>query len=456
MPYPETSNRNILTVSQLNRAANQLLGDHFFSVLVEGEISNLSIPSSGHWYFTLKDANAQVRCAMFKNQQRRQTVKPENGKHMVVKGQVGLYEPRGDYQLIVDSIEAAGAGALQRAFEALKLKLADEGLFAGEHKKPLPTLPRCIGVITSPTGAAVKDILTVLKRRFPTIPVIIYPVAVQGNEARHEIAKAIATANIGRYCDVLIVGRGGGSLEDLWAFNEESVARALFASEIPIISAVGHETDFTIADFVADVRAPTPSAAAELAVPDQEAWLAWFAELETRLNKRFQQHQQQRRQKLAWLTGRLRQQHPGQRLRRNAQRLDELETRLQQALRGKLQHNHSRLEARIARLWLHNPGLKLAGLKQRQAFLSQRLQTAIKLRLDKSRQQFLRSSQTLHAVSPLATLNRGYALVTVQATGEIVRSSNQVEVDDLIDIRLAQGSIGGQITRIHQTDDGSR
>lgn len=440
--------QTILTVSQLNRAANQLLGDYFFSVRVEGEVSNLSLPSSGHWYFSLKDANAQIRCAMFKNQQRRQTVKPENGKHVVVKGQVGLYEPRGDYQLIVESIEAAGDGVLQRAFEDLKLKLASEGLFAGDHKKTLPTLPRCIGVITSPTGAAVKDILTVLKRRFPAIPVIIYPVAVQGNEARHEIAKAIATANIGRRCDVLIVGRGGGSLEDLWAFNEESVARAIFASEIPIISAIGHETDFTIADFVADVRAPTPSAAAELAAPDQAAWLAGFAELESRLINRFQQHQQQRRQKLTWLTGRLQQQHPGQRLMRNAQRLDELESRLLQALRGQLQRKHGRLETRIATLSLHNPGLKLASLRQRQDFLSQRLRAAIKLRIEKSQQKFLQSSQTLHAVSPLATLNRGYALVTANATGEIVRSASQVKTNDRLDIRLAKGKISSQVKNI--------
>ena len=272
--------RNILTVSQLNRSTSQLLAEHFLSVLVEGEISNLSTPSSGHLYFSLKDAHAQVRCAMFKTQQRKLGFKPENGKQVLIKAQVSLYEPRGDFQLIVEHLEEAGDGALRRAFEALKLKLSEEGLFNPVHKKAIPTLPGTIGIITSPTGAAIKDILTVLKRRFPAIPVIIYPVAVQGSNAKYEITQAITLANEHEYCDVIILGRGGGSLEDLWAFNEEIVARAIFASTIPIISAVGHETDITIADYVADYRAATPSVAAEQASPDQQEWLNRFVQLE--------------------------------------------------------------------------------------------------------------------------------------------------------------------------------
>ena len=261
MPFSTTSSqRNTLTVTELNRATSQLLNEHFFSVLVEGEISNLSAPSSGHLYFSLKDSNAQVRCAMFKTQQRKLSFKPENGKQVIVKAQVSLYEPRGDFQLIIEHLEEAGDGALRRAFDLLKVKLSEEGLFSPATKQSIPALPGTIGIITSPSGAAIRDILTVLKRRFTAVPIIVYPVAVQGHNAKHEIAKAIALANEHQLCDVLILGRGGGSLEDLWAFNEELVARAIFASQIPIISAVGHETDITIADFVADLRAATPSA----------------------------------------------------------------------------------------------------------------------------------------------------------------------------------------------------
>ena len=262
-PPVATTPRKIYTVSQLNRETGQLLSRHFLSIRVEGEISNLSTPASGHVYFSLKDANAQVRCAMFKNQRRRGGFKPENGKQVIVTAEVSLYEPRGDYQLIVEHIEEAGDGALRRAFDALKLKLSAEGLFDAANKQSLPALPKAIGVITSPSGAAIRDILTVLQRRFPAIPVIIYPTAVQGTNAQHEIAGAIAIANKSWQCDVLILARGGGSLEDLWAFNEEKVARAIATSSIPIISGIGHETDFTIADFAADLRAPTPSAAAE-------------------------------------------------------------------------------------------------------------------------------------------------------------------------------------------------
>ena len=291
------------TVSELNRLTAELLAKHFLSILVEGEISNLSIPASGHYYFTLKDANAQVRCAMFRSHQRKQSVKPENGKHILVKAQVSLYEPRGDYQLIVESIEEAGDGALRRAFDALKLKLSEEGLFSLVHKKNLPTLPKTIGVITSPTGAAIRDILTVLRRRFAAVPVIIYPVAVQGDNAKYEISKAIVKANTLKQCDVLILARGGGSLEDLWAFNEEMVARAIYNSDIPIISGVGHETDVTIADFIADLRAATPSAAAEHATPDQHQWLIKFSEFENRLTNQLQRQVRQNQQKLDWLNG---------------------------------------------------------------------------------------------------------------------------------------------------------
>ena len=443
-----SAQRNILTVTQLNRATSQLLGEHFLSVLVEGEISNLSMPSSGHFYFSLKDANAQVRCAMFKTQQRRLAFKLENGTQVVVKAQVSLYEPRGDYQLIIESVEEAGDGALRRAFDALKLKLAEEGLFDAANKQSLPALPKTIGVITSPSGAAIRDILTVLKRRFAAVPVIIYPVAVQGDNAKYEIARAIATANTHRQCDVIILGRGGGSLEDLWAFNEEMVARAIFASAIPIISAIGHETDVTIADFAADLRAATPSAAAEHATPDQQEWLSRFVHLEARLQQQLQRKLSQKQQSLAWLTKRLQQQHPGQKLARNAQRVDELESRLNQAMQTRLRHNKSLVEAIIAKLWQHNPATTINNYKQRQDYLNKRLITATRHKLEQLNQRLLNYSQTLHAVSPLATLNRGYSLAFLQSSGQIIRSTEQLRPGDMIETHLVEGRFTSQIKDI--------
>ena len=442
------NSRTILTVTQLNRATGQLLGEHFLSVLVEGELSNVTQPSSGHLYFTLKDANAQVRCALFKTQQRRLAFKPENGKQVIVKAQVSLYEPRGDFQLIVESMEEAGDGALRRAFDALKLKLSQEGLFDASNKKPLPALPKTIGVITSPSGAAIRDILTVLRRRFAAVPVIIYPAAVQGNNAKHEIAAAIALANEQQQCNVIILGRGGGSLEDLWAFNEEIVARAIYASAIPIIAAVGHETDVTIADFVADFRAATPSAAAEHATPDQLEWLSRFVQLEARLEQHLQRKLSQKQQSLVWLSKRLQQQHPGQKLARNAQRIDELEARLNQALQSKLRHHKTLVNGTIAKLWQYNPAVTVNGYQQKQDYLRKRLIAALFRKLERLQLSLLNNSQTLHAVSPLATLSRGYALVIQPTSGQIIRTTAQLKPGDSVETRLAQGRFTSQISAI--------
>ena len=280
IPDTNESAQHIFSVSELNQYAREILENSFPMIWLEAEVSNLVQPSSGHIYLTLKDKNAQVRGAMFKGRNQRLTFKPKNGDQVLVKGRLSLYAPRGDYQLIIDAMQEAGLGALQRAFEVLKRKLAAEGLFADELKKPLPAHPNAIGVVTSPTGAAIQDIISVLKRRFPLTPIIIYPCAVQGEEAPAQLVSAIQTANRRRECEVLIVGRGGGSLEDLWAFNNESLARAIRASNIPIVSAVGHQIDFAIADFVADVRAPTPSAAAELLSQDQAELRARFAGFE--------------------------------------------------------------------------------------------------------------------------------------------------------------------------------
>ena len=434
----------IYSVSQLNRETADVLSGHFLSVFVEGEISNLSIPSSGHCYFTLKDANAQVRCAMFRGQ-RKQSFKPENGKQVVVKAQVSLYEPRGDYQLIVEYMEEAGDGVLRRAFDALKLKLSEEGLFSAAHKKNLPILPKAIGVITSPSGAAIRDILTVLRRRFAAVPIVVYPVAVQGENAKYEIAKALATANTLKQCDVLILARGGGSLEDLWAFNEEIVARAIYASQIPVISGVGHETDVTIADFVADLRAATPSAAAEHATPDQQQWLNKFDELGVRLQQHLQRQLRQHQQKIDWLNGRLNQQHPKQKLTRNQQRLDELEIRLKKAVQLRLAHNQRIVETQTARLWQQTPLSVIRRNQQQQTHLNERLITAINSRLKHNNQRLLNASQTLHAISPLATLNRGYAIVTEPSAGQIIRSTEQLKIGDKISVRLSKGHFTGRV-----------
>ena len=439
---------NIYTVSQLNREARRLLAAHFLTVQVAGEISNLSQPSSGHLYFTLKDAQAQIRCAMFKGQQQRLRFKPANGNQVILTAQVSLYEPRGDYQLVVEHMEEAGDGALRQAFERLKLKLLQEGLFEQERKQSLPLIPNRIAVITSPSGAAIHDILTVLNRRFPAIPVLIYPVAVQGEAAKFEIAQALATANLRDEVDVIILGRGGGSLEDLWAFNEEIVARAIAASAIPVISAVGHEVDVSIADFVADYRAATPSAAAEAAVPHQDEWLSAFYSIERQLSQLMLNRIKQQQHQLSWLDKALQQQHPGQKLQRNAQRLDELEQRFTQAMQHKLHDLQQQLAIRNHQLKQWQPGAAIARHQQQLGYYRQRLQRAMQLKLAKLHSQQAALSQTLHAISPLATLDRGYAIVQRQDNGRIVKSIRQLAVDDVLETRIAEGRVVSRVVEI--------
>lgn len=441
--------KNIYSVSELNRETKALLSSHFSRIQVEGEISNLSSPSSGHIYFSLKDKTAQIRCAMFKSQQRRLGFNPKNGKKVIVSAQVSLYEARGDYQLIVDKMLEAGAGDLQLAFDQLKTKLSNEGLFEQNIKQSLPEIPNQIGVITSPTGAAIHDILSVLKRRFPIIPVVLYPTAVQGESAKFEIVSAIETANYENQVDVIILARGGGSIEDLWAFNEECVARAVGKSEIPIICAVGHETDFTIADFVADLRAPTPSAAAENSVPDQQAWLSAFQSLENQLYQSIQRRFSYFQQANNWLIKRLQQQHPGQKLQRHAQTLDNLEMRLTHTIQTKIQHSRRGIEKQHNQLQKNNPVDKIMRYKQQQQYLSARLNTTFLHKLDKLQRKYQSVVQTLHAVSPLATLDRGYAIVTEPKTSTVIRSSQQLFIGDKIKTRLAQGQVISQVKEIN-------
>jgi len=442
---PDT--REIYTPARLNREARVLLERGFPVLWIEGELSNLSRPGSGHWYFSLKDATAQLRCAMFRQKNLLVSFGPREGMHVIARGRISLYEPRGDYQLIVEHLEQAGEGALRREFERLKARLAAEGLFTQERKRLIPELPRRIGIITSPSGAAIRDILHVLARRFASVPVLVYPVPVQGQGAATEIAAMIRYASARRECDVLIVSRGGGSLEDLWPFNEEPVARAIFDCEIPIVSGIGHEIDFTIADFVADLRAPTPSAAAELVVPDCLEWSRSVAGIERRLAGALRQRLAAVRTKLVWAQRRLTQLHPGVVLRQRAQQLDDLEQRLESTTRHRIAARRSQVAELAARLARCSPAARLAAVRGRHTTLSLRLVRGMHTRLDRCRSALLAAARTLDAVSPLATLERGYAIVS-DASGRVLSTVERLEVGTEVAARLAHGGFRARVTRI--------
>ncbi len=433
--------REVFSVSRLNQAARVLLEQGFPRIWIEGELSNISRPSSGHLYFTLKDSQAQVRGAMFRNRNQLLRFRPVEGLQVVVRAKLSLYEPRGDYQLIAETMEEAGDGVLQRAFEALKHKLDSEGLFDPATKKDLPALPRRIGVVTSPTGAALRDVLSVLRRRFPAIPVLVYPVPVQGKDAGREIATMLNTASGRGECDVLILTRGGGSLEDLWAFNEEIVARAIHSCRIPVISAVGHEVDFTIADFVADRRAPTPSAAAELASPDQVDWLAQLAGLHARATRRIQQQLGTSRQRLGWLEQRLARCHPGQTLRQRAQRLDDLENRSRLAMRSYFNNLHSSLHKLHAALQQHTPRHRIHRTELQRQAIAARLRSAMNIQLAARQRRLALACKALDTVSPLATLERGYAIVSRAGEHVILRQATDVRPGERVETRLARGML---------------
>ena len=433
--------RDIYSVSRLNQTARKLLEQGLARIWLEGELSNIARPSSGHLYFTLKDSKAQIRGAMFSSRNRLLRFKMEEGMQVVVRAKISLYEPRGDYQLIAEYMEEAGDGVLQRAYEALKLKLETEGLFDSANKQPLPLLPKRIGVITSPSGAAIRDVVSVLKRRFPAIPVLVYPVPVQGKDAGREIAAMIKTAAARNECDVLVLTRGGGSLEDLWAFNEEIVARAIFDCRIPLVSAVGHEVDFTIADFVADQRAPTPSVAAELVSPDKDEWLTRVSHLQTRSGRHIQQDLIDRRQRLDWLNKRLQLRHPGQYLRQQVQRLDEFEQRIRLSIHSNFSNLQSSLHEKLARLKQATPGHRIARYRLQQHGLLQRLNTATGILLEGRKQQLATACRTLDAVSPLATLERGYAIVTRPDSNKIIRRTSDIKTGEQIETRLTDGRL---------------
>jgi exodeoxyribonuclease VII large subunit len=441
---PARPDRDIYSVSRLNREVRVLLERGFGSLWLEAEISNFARPSSGHWYFSLKDAAAQVRCAMFRQRNMLCAFTARDGQKVLVRARIGLYEPRGEYQLIVDHMEDAGQGALKRQFEELSARLSSEGLFAAERKRPLPSLPMRIGIITSPTGAAVRDILHVLARRFPAAAVLIYPVPVQGAQAAAEITAALELAGRRAECEVLILARGGGSLEDLWAFNDERLARAIVASPIPVITGIGHEIDFTIADFAADVRAPTPSAAAELAVPDAQEWLDAFVQFAAQLQRCMRRRLEERRERLRWLTGRAARVSPVVRLGAQAQRLDELEQCLVRAMRRRLQEHGERLRWLSGRAARVSPSARLKLQLARLAGLDQRLGRAWRQATSSRREKLLPLIRTLHAVSPLATLERGYAIVSLESGG-ILRDAADAKPGTLIEARLARGRVRAKV-----------
>jgi exodeoxyribonuclease VII large subunit len=433
--------RDIYTVSRLNREARALLEAGLPSMWITGELSNLSRPASGHWYFTLKDEGAQVRCAMFRQRNLAVRSAPRDGLQVLLRARVGLYEARGEFQLVVDHLEEAGEGELRRRFEALKQKLAAEGLFEASRKRPLPRFPRRVGIVTSATGAALRDVLNVLRRRSRGVSVLVYPVPVQGAGAAREIAAMLALADRRRDVDLLLLVRGGGSLEDLFAFNDEALARAIAALELPIVTGIGHEVDFTIADFVADLRAPTPSAAAELAVPDGAASLAAIDVTAGRLRTAILRLLARQGDSFAALGRRLELLHPARALRERMQRLDELQLRLSGSMRREARALRERLRRAAAELAGRSPAARLAILAQRIAHAGTRLLPAVRGRLAGARGLLQSAVRGLEATSPLATLGRGYAIVTRAADGVVLRDAAGVPAGTEIEARLARGRL---------------
>ncbi|MBD9368747.1 exodeoxyribonuclease VII large subunit [Xanthomonas sp. XNM01] len=443
----------VLSPSQLNTLARDLLESAFPLIWVEGELGNVTRPASGHLYFNLKDARAQVRCAMFKPKSQWLKFAPREGLRVLARGRLTLYEARGDYQLVLDHMEEAGEGALRRAFEALKAKLAAEGLFDEDRKRTLPAYVRRVAVITSPTGAAVRDVLSVLARRWPLVDVEILPSLVQGDTAAAQITDLLQrAARSGRY-DVVVLARGGGSLEDLWAFNDERLARTIAASPVPVVSAIGHETDFTLADFAADLRAPTPSVAAELLVPERRDLGARLRALQARMDSLQRGRLRQAMQRADRAALRLQAQGPQARLRLLRQRQDALLRRLQTQIRGHLQRRLARTAQAGAVLRAHAPGRRLAQLAARLQRLQARPQVAIAQTLRRDALRLRALARSLEAVSPLATVARGYSILDRIGDGRLLQSVTQARPGDLVRARLRDGELDLRVERVRPADD---
>jgi exodeoxyribonuclease VII large subunit len=429
----------VYTVSQLNQQVKRLLEDCFPEIWVEGEVSNVSRPASGHCYFSLKDQHAHIRCALFRARRQLLDYEPDDGNHVLVRARVTLYEARGDFQLVIQHIEDAGEGVLRRAFEALKRKLEQQGLFDLQHKKALPSIPTRVGIITSPSGAALRDILSTFQRRSPAVPLLIYPTSVQGAAAASEIAAAVRLAGTRNECDVVILARGGGSLEDLWPFNDENVARTIFDCPIPIVSGVGHETDFTIADFVADHRAATPSAAAELVSPDTRELTETVIRLGRNVIRQMQRRLEQASQHMDWLAKRI--VHPQLRLINAGQRLSGLGRRLTATMHNQGQQRQGALMRLGARLLQKNPGVQLRIFRAQADVWPARMGRAVNLHLERRRHRLSAAAGRLHGVSPLATLERGYALVTDTDSGRVITETRRLKLRDRVHVRLARGQL---------------
>ncbi|MAD71429.1 MAG: exodeoxyribonuclease VII large subunit [Alcanivorax sp.] len=430
----------------MNLEAQGLLEGSFPLIWLQGEISNLARPRSGHIYFSLKDDRAQVNAAMFRNRNSLLRFQPRDGQQILVRARVTVFVPRGGFQIIVEHMEEAGEGALRAQFEALKAKLESEGLFAQERKRPLPAWPRRIGVITSPSGAAIRDVLQVLKRRAPSIPVLIYPTPVQGAEAPAQIRRALALAIQRNECDVLVLGRGGGSLEDLWAFNDEALVRAVADSPIPVVSAVGHEVDVSLCDFAADVRAPTPSAAAELISPDGDALLARLGVLGRRQRHLMVQNLRGQRQRLEGLARRLHARHPNRQLEQTRQQVDELQARMARTLSHRLALLRGRWQPLDVRLRQQSPASQVARQAQRLHELQRRLPVPLRHQQRHLAQRLDGAARRLHTASPLATLDRGYSLTLME--GQPLRSVAAVKPGDTVTTRVADGAFDATVTRV--------
>ena len=441
-----TARSHIYTVSKLNRFAKHILESEVGQVWISGEISNFVAAASGHWYFTLKDQRAQLKSAMFRNSNRLANIKPKNGDKVLVRGSVSLYEARGDFQLIASHIEPEGEGLLKQQFDLLKQKLAAEGLFSQEHKQPLPADPKTIGVITSDTGAAFQDIIRVLHRRNPSIKIILYPSLVQGDAAAQQLLKALNQATTRNEVDVLIIGRGGGAMEDLWCFNDEQLARAIFASPIPIISAVGHEIDFTIADFVADLRAPTPSAAAEQASAPLQAVFEQLTQWRNRLRDNMVRHYQQATHKQRLLQQKLQNCHPRSQLQQQQQTIDRLTLALNHHWVDSYARKAMQLQQQQARLIQQHPKHQLQNLSQRLTFLAEQLARNTQQQLGQKQQKLGGLLQMLDTVSPIATLARGYSATF--KNGQIVKQAHELAVGDSISTRLGKGEVISTVTKI--------
>jgi len=447
--------RTVYSVSELNSTIRRLLESEFPLLWVEGEISNLARPASGHIYFTLKDNKSQVRCAMFKGRNQLLRFTPENGQQVLLRAKPGLYEARGDYQLIGEHMEAAGDGLLQRAFEALKQRLLKEGLFNENRKQPLPQSISRIALITSATGAAVKDVISVLGRRFPAMEIRLFGVAVQGDQAMPQIIHALQRVNElsiegsaeNKSCDVVLLVRGGGSLEDLWAFNEEALARAIYASQLPVITGIGHEVDFSIADFVADIRGATPSAAAELVSPSQQTYLHRFQTYQENLTRQMHNRLARLTEKSHWLRNRLLIQHPDNQLTQQRQRLDELSEKLISAMQNLLPDKKHSLAFALQQLVSHQPEPFIDEQKQLLEDLNARLVYSTQRCITDKRQQLASISRTLQAVSPLDTLSRGYS-ITRDEKGNAIRRAQALKTGDTIRTQFNEGKITSRVEKI--------